>query len=149
MTKPDYVYTTYIKTTPEKLWDAITNPEFTRQYWGGLENVSDWKKGSQWQHIARDEKDPVYITGRVLESDRPRRLVLTWADPDQLSDESRVTFAIEPMQDTVRLIVTHGGFKSDSTMAPKIAEGWPRVLSSMKSFLETGQGINVRSCKTQ
>src|SRR3954462_14900213 len=107
MTKPDYVYTTYIKTTPEKLWDAITNGEFTRQYWGGLENVSDWKKGSKWQHIAPDEKDPVYVTGQVLEADRPKRLVLTWADPERLDDESRVTFDIEPIEDMVRLTVIH------------------------------------------
>src|SRR5947207_13079919 len=102
MSKPELIYTTYIRTTPEKLWDAITNPEFTRQYWGGLENVSDWKKGSKWEHIARDEADPVYVTGRVLESDRPKRLVLTWADPDNLPDESHVTFEIEQLEDIVR-----------------------------------------------
>jgi uncharacterized protein YndB with AHSA1/START domain len=147
MTKPEFVYTTFIKTTPEKLWDAITNPEFTRQYWGGLENVSDWKKGSKWEHIARDEKDPVYVTGHVLEADRPKRLVLTWADPDNLPDESRVTFEIEQIEDMVRLTVVHGDFKPGSTMAPKIESGWPRVLSSLKSFLETGRGLNVRAGK--
>lgn len=147
MTKPEFVYTTYIKSTPEKVWDAITTPEFTRQYWGGLENVSDWRKGAQWQHIARDEKDPVYITGRVLEIDRPKRLVLTWADPDRLDDESRVTFEIEPIEDMVRLTVMHGQFKADSVMAPKVEQGWPRVLSSLKSFLETGHGLDVWACK--
>src|SRR5262245_16703833 len=129
-TKPEFVYTTYIRSTPEKVWDAITTPEFARQYWGGLENVSDWKKGSQWQHIARDEQDPVYVTGRVLEIDRPKRLVLTWADPDRLDDESRVTFEIEPIADMVRLTVVHGHFIAGSIMAPKVEAGWPRVLSS-------------------
>jgi uncharacterized protein YndB with AHSA1/START domain len=147
MTKPDFIYTTYIKSTPEKIWEAITTPEFTRQYWGGLDNVSDWKKGSKWEHIARDEADPVYITGRVLEIDRPKRLVLTWADPDDLADESRVTFEIEQLEDMVRLTVVHGDFKPGSAMAPKVEAGWPRVLSSLKSFLETGRGINVRACK--
>lgn len=148
MTKPEFVYTTYIKSTPEKVWDAITTPEFTRQYWGGLENVSDWKPGSKWQHVARDEEDPVYVTGQVLEVDRPKRLVLSWASPDNLPDESRVTFEIEAMGDTVRLVVTHGDFKADSTMAPKVAAGWPKVLSSMKSFLETGAGFDIRAGKS-
>ena len=147
MTKPEFVYTTYIKSTSEKVWEAITTPEFTRQYWGGLDNVSDWKPGSKWQHIARDEEDPVYVTGQVLEADRPNRLVLTWADPDNLPDESKVTFEIEQIEDMVRLTVVHGDFKPGSTMQPKIASGWPRVLSSLKSFLETGSGINVRAGK--
>ena len=148
MTKPEFVYTTFIKSTPEKVWDAITTPEFTRQYWGGMENASDWKKGSQWQHLAKDEKDPVYVTGKVLESERPKRLVLTWADPDQLDDESRVTFEIEQIEDMTRLMVVHGDFKPGSTMQPKISQGWPRVLSSLKSYLETGTGINIRAGKT-
>jgi uncharacterized protein YndB with AHSA1/START domain len=147
MTKPEFVYTTYIKSTPEKVWAAITNPEFARQYWGGLENVSDWKRGSKWEHIARDEQDPVYVTGEVLESDPPKRLVLTWADPDRLDDVSRVTMEIEPIKEMVRLTVIHGEFKPGSIMAPKIESGWPRVLSSMKSFLETGQGLDIRGCK--
>src|SRR3982751_6249950 len=102
MRKPEQVYTTFIRTTPKKLWAAITQPKFPRQYWGGLDNVSDWKKGSKWEHIARDEADPVYVTGRVLEVDGPKRLVLTWADPDDLADESRVTFEIEQIEDMVR-----------------------------------------------
>ncbi len=146
MTKPQFVYATYIKSTPEKVWVAITNAEFTRQYWGGHDNVSDWKPGSKWEHLARGEKDPVYVTGQVLESDPPRRLVLTWADPDQLADVSRVSFEIEPLEEIVRLTVIHGDFQPDSTMAPKIESGWPRVLSSLKSFLETGKGINVWDC---
>jgi uncharacterized protein YndB with AHSA1/START domain len=146
MTRPDFVYTTYIKSTPEKVWEAITTPEFTRQYWGGLENVSDWKPGSKWEHIARGEADPVYVTGKVLEADEPNRLVISWADPDALADESKVTFEIKALEDFVRLTVTHGEFKADSAMAPKVMEGWPKVLSSLKSFLDTGQTINVR-CK--
>ena len=80
MQKPKLVYASYIRTTPKKLWGAITQPEFTRQYWGGFANVSDWKKGSRWQHL-NPEKE-VWITGQVLECKPPRRLVLSWADPD-------------------------------------------------------------------
>ena len=63
MQKPKLVYATYIRTTPRKLWDAITQPEFTRQYWGGAKNVSDWKKGSKWEHVFEKDADPVWITG--------------------------------------------------------------------------------------
>ena len=130
-----------IRSTPEKTWDAITNPVFARQCWAGIGNVSDWKKGSKWQHVAGD-KD-VYITGQVVESVPPKRLVLTWADPDDLGDQSRVTFEIEPIEDAVCLKVTHDNFKADSAMAEKVSRGSPRVLSSMKSFLETEKGLNV------
>ena len=143
MQTPKQVYTTFIRTTPKKLWTAITKPEFTRQYWAGVENVSDWKKGSKWEHIGGDEQREVWITGKVLESNPPKRLVLTWADPDDLTDKSRVTFEIEAIEDMTCLTVTHGNFKAGSKMAGKVSWGWPRVLSSMKSFLETGKGLNV------
>lgn len=143
MEKPKLVYTTFIRTTPEELWGAITKPEFTHQYWGGAKNVSDWKNGSKWEHVFEDEADPVAVVGNVEESLPPRRLVLSWADPDNLADESRVTFEIEAIEDMVCLTVTHGDFKADSAMAGKVSWGWPRVLSSLKSFLETGKGLNI------
>jgi uncharacterized protein YndB with AHSA1/START domain len=141
MKKPKLVYTTYIRSTPKKTWDAITKPEFTRQYWGGMANVSDWKKGSQWQHLAKD--NDAWIAGKVLESAAPKRLVLTWADPDKLKDESRVTFEIEAVEDMVCLTVTHDSFQTGSKMAGAVAKGWPLVLSSLKTFLETGTGLNA------
>jgi uncharacterized protein YndB with AHSA1/START domain len=143
MEKPKLVYVTYIRTTPEKLWAAITKPEFTRQYWAGNANVSDWKRGSKWQHVAGGEKPDVYVAGEVLESIPPKRLVLTWADPDDVADSSTVTFEIEPLEDTVSLSVIHGDFKAGSAMAGKVSRGWPRVLSSMKSYLETGEALNI------
>ena len=142
MQKPKLVYTTLIRTTPKKLWAAITKPEFTRQYWGEMTNVSDWKKGSKWEHHNPDHE--VWVTGKVVESIPPKRLVLTWADPDDLADKSRVTFEIETIEDMVCLTVTHGNFKAGSTMAGKVSWGWPRVLSSMKSFLETGKGLTIK-----
>ena len=143
MEKPKLVYTTYIRSTPKDVWAAITKPEFTRQYWGGLANVSDWKKGSTWQHVTADKEPEVYITGKVVESIPSKRLVLSWADPDDLADKSRVTFEIEAIEDMTCLTVTHGSFKAGSKMAGKVSWGWPRVLSSLKSFLETGKGLNI------
>jgi len=146
-TKPDLVYTTYIRSTPQKVWNAITNPEFTDQYWGGQINRSDWKPGSPWQHGPRDQEDDIWVSGLVVESVPPTRLVLTWADPDAPEDLSRVTFLLAAEDDLVRLDVIHGDFVPDSVMAGKVSQGWPRVLSSLKSFLETGQGLPL-GCKS-
>ena len=143
MEKNELVYVTFIRTTPEKLWAAITKPEFTRQYWGGCENVSNWKQGSKWEHVGNDEPRSAWIAGEVVESTPPKRLVLTWADPDAPADVSRVTFEIEAVEDMVSLKVIHGDFATGSTMAGKVSQGWSRVLSSLKSFLETGRGLNV------
>ena len=141
MEKPRLVYTTFIRSTPKKTWDAITNPKFTRQYWAGLANVSDWKKGSKWEHLNPDNE--VWVTGEVVECVPPKRLVLTWADPDDLKDKSRVTFEIEKAGSSVCLTVTHDKLKAGSKMLRGVSWGWPRVLSSMKSFLETGKGLDV------
>jgi len=145
MTKTEYIYTLYIKTTPEKVWNAITNPEFARQYWGH-ENISDWNQGSPWKHITSDGQRTVKLVGNVLESVPPKRLVLTWAEPSDTSpqsEHSRVTFEIRPMKDMVRLTVTHSNLQAGSEMASRISSGWPRVLSSMKSFLETGKALDT------
>ena len=141
MTKPEFIYTTYIKSTVDKVWNAITNPEFTRQYWGERANASDWKKGSKWKHV--DDEGGVYVGGEVLESARPKLLVLSWVDPENPADHSKVTFELEQIEDQVRLNVVHGDFQPGSIMADKVTKGWPVVLSSLKSFLETGKALNV------
>ena len=146
MHKPDFVYKTYIRSTPEKTWDAITKPEFTRQYWGEMANLSDWKQGSEWKHVNKDNE--TWIVGQVTESIPPKRLVVTWADPDDLKDVSRVTYEIEPLEEMVCLTVTHDNFIPGSEMAGKVSKGWPHVLSSLKSFLETGKGLKL-GCASQ
>jgi len=141
MKKPKQVYTMLIRSTPKKTWDAITKPAFTRKYWGDMANVSNWKSGSKWEHLNPDNE--VWVTGKVEESTPTTRLVLSWVDPDNLKDKSRVTFEIEKIENLVLLTVTHDNFSAGSTMPDKVAWGWPRVLSSLKSFLETGKGLNI------
>ena len=150
-TTTEFLYTTYIRSTPQKVWDAITNPEFARQYWGHG-NVSDWKPGSKWDMVRGDGSGIVQTTGEVLESNPPRRLVISWVDPSKTADRteySRVTFEIEVVKDAVRLDVFHNELKAGSDMARGISNGWPRVLSGLKSFLETGTGLNLLCAAVQ
>ena len=145
MNSSKFVYVVYIATQPETVWKALLEGEFTRQYWGH-ENVSDWKTGSPWEHRRSDAARTVVLVGQVLESQPPRRLVLTWANPEDKANKerhSRVTFDIEPVGDMVRLTVTHDQLEDGSEMLRKISEGWPRVLSSLKSLLETGRPLQT------
>jgi uncharacterized protein YndB with AHSA1/START domain len=144
--KTNFVYVTYIRAAPEKVFEAIMKPEITRQYWGH-ENQSDWKTGSEWQHVRASDKK-VNIIGKVVEVVPPTRLVISWASPaDAANPESysRVTFAIEPHEGMVKLTVTHDELIAGSGMDKGIRQGWPIVLSSLKSLLETGEGIDVFS----
>jgi uncharacterized protein YndB with AHSA1/START domain/DNA-binding transcriptional ArsR family regulator len=141
--KPQFTHVTYISTSPEKLWNALIDPALTEKYWQH-ENVSDWKAGSRWEHRRFDKKRTLVLVGRVIESSPPRRLVLTWADPaDEASEEkhSRVALEIEPIGDVVRLTVTHDRLEPGSEMLRGITEGWPKVLSSLKSLLEVGRPL--------
>jgi uncharacterized protein YndB with AHSA1/START domain len=144
MSKPEFVYVTYIVSTPEKVWNALTNGEITRQYWWRRRNASDWIVGSKWEHQDYNDPKTVDITGKVLESKPPERLVISWADPKDLGNSkktSRVTFQIEPAPGAVRLTVTHDELEPDSNMLRGISRGWPAVLSSLKSLLETGKPL--------
>ena len=140
-----FVYVTYIHSTPEKVFEAITKPDIARRYWGH-ENVSDWKPGSKWEHVRANDKRTVELVGKVVEVSPPTRLVITWANASLASDpsaHSRVTFEIAEYDDMVRLTVTHDELEAGSGMAKGIKQGWPVVLSSLKSMLETGHGLDV------
>jgi uncharacterized protein YndB with AHSA1/START domain len=143
--KTSFVYVTYIVSTPEKVFDAITKPDLARRYWDH-ENVSDWKPGSTWEHIRADDERTVDLVGKVVEVSPPTRLVITWANASQASDPasySRVTFEIEEYEAMVRLTVIHDELEAGSGMEKGIRQGWPAVLSGLKSFLETGRGIDL------
>jgi uncharacterized protein YndB with AHSA1/START domain/DNA-binding transcriptional ArsR family regulator len=154
--KPEFVYVTYIATTPERLWQALTDPQFTMAYWG-RRYFTDWNKGSTYgvEQSGIRVDDPGQI---ILECDPPRRLSYTWNavndemaekfgwDPDFYSRAkaerlSKVTFEIDPQDDgQVRLTVVHDGFEDDgSAVLVSISGGWPRVLSALKTFLETNR----------
>ncbi|THD65538.1 SRPBCC family protein [Phenylobacterium sp.] len=139
MTKPSYVYVTYIVTTPQKVWNAITDETLSARYWQRA-NVSDWQVGSTWAHKFPDK--PADLVGEVLEVDPPRRLVLSWAYPSQAHDPQKVScvaFDIEELGEKVRLTVSHTGLDDSNLL--DISEGWPAVLSNLKTLLETGQTI--------
>jgi uncharacterized protein YndB with AHSA1/START domain/DNA-binding transcriptional ArsR family regulator len=155
--KPTFVYTTYIKTTPERLWQALTEPAFTRRYWYGVTFETEWQAGSPmvWHHRGVTTDDPEQV---VLEAEPYRRLAFTWHEftPElaaslDVADEARerlaaeprskVTFDIEPLGDVVKLTVVHDGFEPSSLMAQMVARGWPRVLSGLKTLLETGEEL--------
>jgi uncharacterized protein YndB with AHSA1/START domain len=139
----DFVYVTYIKTTPEKLWAALTSPEFTRQYWFGIDVTSDWKVGSPMKYISNGEAK---VEGKVLIADRPKLLSYTFRETaGEASKEppTKVTLELEPElgTQTVRLTVTHSDFVPNSKHRPSISGGWPAVLSGLKSLLETGETL--------
>jgi len=138
-----FVYVTYIRTTPAALWSALTEPEFTRRYWFGFTLDSDWETGSAWTMRFADGR--LNTAGEVLESDPPRRLVLSWRKEcdDALLAEgtARATFEIEPVHESTRLTVTHEIDRDDSRLIRSVAGGWPMILASLKSMLETGEPL--------
>ncbi|MFF0770332.1 ArsR/SmtB family transcription factor [Nonomuraea wenchangensis] len=153
MDKPEFVYTTYIGTTPERLWQALTDPAFTQRYWETTFKT-DWAPGSEmtWDNHGVVISDPEQV---VLESEPYRRLSYTWHTftPElarrfgwdeeflgKLAGErrSKVTFEIEPVGEKVKLTVVHDGFDPGSTAAQMVSVGWPEVISGLKTLLETG-----------
>jgi uncharacterized protein YndB with AHSA1/START domain len=138
-----FVYVTYIRTTPDKLWEALTSPDFTRKYWLGSWQDCAWTAGSSWKLMFPDGQ--VADAGEVLEIDPPRRLVLKWRNEFRadLYEEgfSRATFELAPEDSVVKLTVTHEIDRSGSKLIAAVSTGWPTVLSSLKSLLETGEPL--------
>ena len=136
-----FVYVTYIRTTAEKLWDALLQPEFTRVYWFGIWQDCEWKQGSSWKMMHPDGR--VTDAGEVLEIEKPKRLVLKWRNEfrPELKAEgfSRCTIEIEPSPQGMKLTITHEIDKDRSKLIEAVSGGWPRIVSSLKTLLETGQ----------
>ena len=141
MNKPEFVYTTYIETTPEKLWSALTDGEFTERYWFGHRVASDWEIGSPYKFV-KEGKDK--IAGKVLAFEPPKRLSYTWDPftPDADRERtSRVTFDLEPRGKVVKLTVTHDNLDEGGKTFRDISGGWPMVIANLKSLLETGHPL--------
>jgi uncharacterized protein YndB with AHSA1/START domain len=143
MSASKFFYVTFIRTTPQKLWQALVDPAFTRQYWCEARQVSDWKKGSPWKLVAPTGK--VADAGEIVEIDPPKKLVLTWQNhliPEATAEGfSRMTYEIEPVGDSVKLTLTHEIDRPDSKLIEAVSGGWPHILASLKSLLETGKPL--------
>ena len=137
--RPSYVYVTYIESTPEKVWYALTDADLTADYWGHA-NVSDWQPGSRWEHRRTDGSGIADVAGTVTEATPPRRLVTTWDDPADPGNPSRVTFDLEPFHELVRLTVTHEDLP-DEQARTEVGLGWPAVMANLKTLLETGRTL--------
>ncbi|HWP24921.1 MAG TPA: SRPBCC family protein [Xanthobacteraceae bacterium] len=140
MSKPKFVYVIYIASTPEKVFNALTSKEATGQFWFGNAATSDWKVGSS---VEFHREGKLIVQGRILENDPPRRLAYSFQSMHEPFNgtemPSRVVFELERQRDQVKLTVTHDDFVEDSKVFPAISNGWPLVLSSLKSYLETNR----------
>jgi uncharacterized protein YndB with AHSA1/START domain len=141
---PDrFVYVTYIRTTPEKLWDALLDPEFSKLYWFGAAMHSEWKQGAPWKIVLADGRTA--DSGEILEIEKPKRIVIKWRNEfmPELKAEgwSRCTMELEAGADSVKLTVTHEIDKPGSKLIEAVSGGWPKILSGLKSLLETGKPL--------
>jgi uncharacterized protein YndB with AHSA1/START domain len=144
MSKAEFVYVTYIRTTPEKLWDVLLDPDFQKQYWSGYHIETDWKKGSFWKLVSEDGS--LADAGEVEELEPPKRLVLSWRHekfPEfRAEGATRCTFTIEPIGDQVKLSIVHADEKGGpNKLIGAVSNGWPMILSSLKSLIETGKSL--------
>lgn len=138
-----FAYVTYIRTTQQKLWDALLNPEFQRQYWFGMHQECEWKKGSEWRMRFPDGR--IADQGEVLDIDPPKRAVIRWRNEfkPELKAEgfSRATYELESVGDTVKLTITHEIEGTSTKFIQAVSGGWPKVLASLKSLIETGRAL--------
>jgi uncharacterized protein YndB with AHSA1/START domain len=141
MAKSTYLYVSYIRTTPEKLWSALTDAAFMKQYWFGCHCESEWTPGSSWTLLSGEGK--VLDAGEIVEAEPPRRLVIRWhhqSKPELKAEgPSLCTMELEPSETAVKLSITHTIERDPSKLITAVSGGWPKVISNLKSLLETGQ----------
>jgi uncharacterized protein YndB with AHSA1/START domain len=143
MAETRFVYVTFIRTTVEKLWEALTTPDIEKQYWFGMSREAVWKAGAPWRLLFTDGR--VADAGEVLEFVPRQRIVLRWRNewkPELNAEgDSRCVFELEPVGDAVKLTVVHSLGREGSKLIEAVSGGWPKILSNLKSLLETGQVV--------
>jgi uncharacterized protein YndB with AHSA1/START domain len=140
MARSTFVYVTYIRTTPEKLWSALTDPECMKQYWFGVHCESRWTDGSPWKMVS--SAGQILDSGEIIQARPPTRLIIRWqhqSKPELKAEgESRCTMELEPVGTAVKLSITHTIGRDPSLLIGAVSGGWPKILSNLKSLLETG-----------
>jgi uncharacterized protein YndB with AHSA1/START domain len=140
MARSTFVYVTYIRTTPEKLWSALTDAEYMKQYWFGMCCESQWTAGSSWRMVSGDGH--VTDAGQIVEAEPPRRLVIRWQNQSKpelkVEGESQCTMDLEPIGTAVKLSITHMIDCEPSKFIVAVSGGWPKIISNLKSLVETG-----------
>ena len=148
MARSSFVYVTYIRTTSEKLWSALTDGEFMEQYWFGVHGESQWTAGSSWRLVSGDGQ--IMDAGEIVEAEPPRRLVIRWQNqfkPElKVEGESLCTMELEPSGTSVKLSITHTIEREPSKFIEAVSGGWPKVISNLKSLLETGSAVLQDPC---
>jgi len=143
MARSTFIYVTYIRTTPEKLWSALTDAEFMKQYWFGVHGESQWTAGSPWKSVS--PQGQILDAGAIVEAEPPRRLVIRWQHQDKpelkAEGESLCTIELEQSGTAVKLSITHTIEREPSKFIEAVSGGWPKVISNLKSVLETGSTV--------
>jgi len=143
MARSTFVYVTFIRTTPEKLWSALTDAEFMKQYWFGNHGESQWTAGSSWKNVSGDGQ--ILDAGEIVEAEPPWRLVIRWQNqfkPELKAEgDSLCTIELEPSGPAVKLSITHTIEREPSKFIEAVSGGWPKVISNLKSLLETGSAV--------
>ena len=143
MARSTFVYVTYIRTTLDKLWSALTDEEFMKQYWFGTHCESKWTAGSPWTLVSGDGQ--TLDAGEIVEAEPPRRLVIRWRHQNKpelkAEGDSLCTMELEPSGTAVKLSITHTIEREPSKLIEAVSGGWPKVISNLKSLLETGAAI--------
>jgi len=143
MPRSTFVYVSYIRTTPEKLWSALTDADYMKQYWFGVHCESQWIAGSSWKMVGASGQ--ITDAGEIVEADPPRRLVIRWRhhNKPELKEEgdSLCTMELDPIGPVVRLSITHTIEREPSNFIVAVSGGWPKIISNLKSLLETGSTV--------
>jgi uncharacterized protein YndB with AHSA1/START domain len=144
MAESRFVYVTYIRATPQQIWEELTDPERNKLFWSGYHQQTSWKVGDDYEIVGPDGR--AWDSGKVVASDPPKRLSVTWLhqhdEAMRAEGESTCTFELEPATESVtKLTVTHAIGLANSKLIGAVSNGWPSIIASLKSLIETGRAL--------